>query len=71
MSDKHANVALWRALTTPHMQLTRPMAVPGAAVLWWGAIIAVQPGDRVRYFVTPWGMALEAVISATDVARRW
>jgi hypothetical protein len=29
--------------------------------LWWGPIVTVQPGDRVRYFQADGFMAVEAV----------
>lgn len=36
-------------------------AKPGLLPLWWGPTVLVATGDRVRYFVTPTGLAFEGV----------
>ncbi len=36
----------------------------GMLPLWWGSSAWVKRGDRIRYFVTPAGIAFEAVEAA-------
>lgn len=36
---------------------------PTATVnLWWGATVAIRPGDLVYFFTCPYGAALEVVL---------
>ena len=35
---------------------------PMKVLTWWGAVLDVEPGDRIVYFPTPRGAAVEAVV---------
>lgn len=33
----------------------------GLLLLWWGPLVPVHPGDMLRHFLSPAGIAIEAV----------
>jgi len=46
------------------MPLTDPIEKNGRVNLWWGPVVEIHPGDRLRYFSTPVGVAVEEVVPA-------
>ena len=52
---------LWRAATGGVLH-RREAPYPGHVMVWWGAVLRVEPGDFIEFFPTPWGICIEAVV---------
>lgn len=67
------NIAFYRALLAEDdFCVSDPTPVKGAVFAWWGwpdgVAIELQPGDRLFSFPTPWGLQIEGVVRADNVA---
>jgi len=57
-------LSVLRTFAPDPMPLSDPCEGEGRVQLWWGPVVEIHPGDRLRCFPTPIGVAVEEVVPA-------
>lgn len=54
-------VSIARSLYRGELDVLEHAGGPALTALWWGPLVEVRPGDRLRTFPTPLGVMVESV----------